>query len=101
MKISELKAKYQEQTGIPKEDYILKSWDGKIMEDEKTLRDYSVERRYHNVLELETKSSWFLHFIQSTGVYPELISRNMTEDLFEMYQGVLKEDLLEEYQGVW
>ena len=80
--IHEVKAKYECETGIAKEDCILKNWDGKMMEDGKTLRDYKVTMENdHNILYLETKSSWLLHFIHSTRLYPGLISLNMTEHL--------------------
>ncbi len=62
------------------------------MEDNKSLQDYDVKMlqckdHSHQVLHLETKSSWLMHFIHLTRLYPGLISRNMSEDLMQMYKG--------------
>ena len=88
MKILKIKEKYEEKTGIPKEDCILKNWEGKIMQNEKTIGDYVDKMPEHHVLSDETKSAWLLlHYIHSTWLYPGMISRNMVEDLKDMYEG--------------
>ncbi len=73
-KILDLKKRYEEGTNIPKEDFILKNWEGKIMDDEKELSDYGVKDQYpKNMLSLESKSlksKWFLHYINSTKMCP-------------------------------
>ena len=55
MKILKIKEKYEEKTGIPKEDCILKNWEGKIMQNEKTIGDYVDKLTEHRILSDETK----------------------------------------------
>ncbi len=50
MPISVIKDKYEQETGIAKEDCILKNSDGEIMEDQKTLIDYDVLKPNGHIL---------------------------------------------------
>ena len=50
MPISVIKDNYEQETGIAKEDCILRNYEGEIMEDEKTLMDYDVLKPNGHIL---------------------------------------------------
>ena len=58
------------------------TFNGKILKDDQKLKDCGIQDG--NIIRSLNHGFWFLHYLNATKFYPELISRNMSEELVTM-----------------
>ena len=58
------------------------TFNGQILKDEGKLEDYGIKDG--DIIRALNHGFWFLHYLNATKFYPELISRNMSEELVTM-----------------